>query len=154
MTDPISFVSSTPRLALPLLFAGQTQKEYTVNEAIARIDAVLHPAIEGEAGGPPASPAEGECWLVGDSPSGAWAGHAGELACFSLGTWLFVEPCDGIRVLNRLTGQLRLRRYGGWASAGTPTAPSGGTTVDVEARTAITGLIAALADSGILPAAG
>ena len=153
MPDPISFTSLSPRLALPLIFAGQTQKEFTVNEALARIDALLHPAIEGESGTPPLSPGEGECWLVGGSPDGAWTGHAGEFACFSLGTWLLAEPCDGMQVMNRATGQFRLRRYCGWASAGTPAAPSGGATVDAEARGAIAGLIAALSDSGILPAA-
>ncbi|MBO9498719.1 MAG: DUF2793 domain-containing protein [Novosphingobium sp.] len=135
------------------MLAGQAQKELTVNEALARVDALLHPAILGEADVPPSIPAEGDCWLVGTSPSGAWADHAGELASFTLGIWLFLEPRDGMRVMNRSTGQTRLRRYGGWASAGTPATPSGGSTVDAEARSAIAGLIAALSDSGILPAA-
>ena len=150
--DPISFTSTSPRHELPLLFAGQTQKEFTVNEALARIDALLHPAAEGEANAAPGSPDDGECWLVGDSPTGVWTGHAGELASFSLGTWLFAEPRDGLRLLDKSTGQLVLRRDGGWTVASAPAHPSGGATVDAEARSAITGLIAALSDAGIFPA--
>ena len=150
MPDPISFTTSSPRHALPLLFPGQAQKEFYINEAHARIDALLHPAIEGEAASPPADPGEGECWLVGPVPKGVWQGHADELACYTAGTWLFSVPRDGMRLLDRSTGQLRLYR-GGWTMAAAPSTPVGGATVDSQARTAIVGLIQALADAGILP---
>jgi hypothetical protein len=150
MPDPVSFTSASPRHALPFLFAGQAQKEFTVNEAHARIDALLHPAIEGIADDPPGSPDEGESWLVDTAPAGDWTDHAGELACFEAGNWLFVVPRDGLRLLDRSTGQLMLYR-GGWTVATAPASPSGGATVDAEARAAIAELIAALADAGILP---
>lgn len=151
MPDPISFTSATPRFTLPLLFAGQAQKELTVNEACARIDALLHPAIEGTADDPPGSPADGECWLTGAAPTGAWDGHPGELACWQSASWIFTVPRDGMRLLDRATGQVTLYR-GGWTAPTTPVAPAGGTTVDAEARAAIADLIAALADAGVLPA--
>lgn len=150
MPDPISFTSACPRFALPLLFAGQSQKEFYVNEAHARVDALLHPAVESEASTPPPSPAAGECWLVGSSPTGAWAGHADALACFAAGAWTFVQPRDGMRVFDSSTGQFLLYR-GGWIAPAAPTIPAGGATVDTEARTVIAGLIAALAEAGILP---
>ncbi len=59
-------------------------------------------------------------------------------------------PRDGLRLLDRSTGQLMLYR-GGWTVATAPASPSGGATVDAEARAAIAELIAALADAGILP---
>lgn len=149
MSDPIVFTSASPRFGLPLLFAGQAQKEVFVNEAHALTDALLHPAIEGEADNPPATPAEGECWLVGDTPTGAWADHAGELSSFQAGGWIFAAPRDGVRVLDRSTGQ-DVRYRGGWQRPATPAAPTGGTTVDAEARAAIAGLVAALIDGGLL----
>ena len=82
MTDPIVFTSASPRFGLPLLFAGQSQKEVFGNEAHALADALLHPAVEGEADDPPATPAEGDCWLVGGAPTGAWAEHADALASY------------------------------------------------------------------------
>lgn len=150
MPDPISFTSASPRHALPMLFAGQAQKEFFVNEANARVDALLHPAIEGEGNDPPASPAEGECWLVGSAPTGVWSGNARKLACFSAAIWLFLDPADGMRVFDRAAGQFLLYRDG-WRAPATPAPPTGGLTVDAEARAAIAGLLAALANAGILP---
>jgi hypothetical protein len=152
MSDPIVFTSASPRFGLPLLFAGQAQKEVFVDEAHALTDALLHPAVEGEADAPPADPAAGECWLVGDTPTGDWADHGGEIASFQAGGWIFAVPRDGVRLLDRSTGQ-EIRYRGGWQRPATPAAPSGGTTVDAEARAAIAGLVAALVAGGLLAAA-
>ncbi len=149
MPDPIAFTSASARYGLPLLFAGQAQKEFFVNQAHALTDALLHPAVEGEADAPPAAPEEGESWLVGPAPSGAWAERAGCLASFQAGAWLFAEPRDGLHVLDRATGQ-DIRYRGGWQRPAAPTAPAGGTTVDTEARTAIAALVAALIAAGVL----
>lgn len=58
--------------------------------------------------------------------------------------WLFAPPRDGLTVLDLSAGNIR--RY-----ANAVTAPTGGTVIDTQARSAITGLIAALAAGGILP---
>jgi hypothetical protein len=149
MSDPITFTSASPRHGLPFLFSGQSQKEVFVNEAHALTDALLHPAIEGEGDDPPVAPADGESWLIGDSPSGDWVDHPGELASFQAGGWLFAMPRDGMRVLDISTGQ-DIRFLDGWQRPDTPAAPTGGTTVDTQARTAIAELIAALITGGLL----
>jgi hypothetical protein len=148
MTDPVSFTSATPRFSLPLLFSGQAQKEFYVNEAHSLADALLHAACEGEATDPPAAPAEGEAWLVGSAATGAWAGQDGKLASFQAGNWLFAIPNDGMRLFDRSSGQALLYR-GTWQRPATPSEPTGGTTVDVEARAAIIALVSALTQAGI-----
>lgn len=132
--------------------AGQSQKEVFVNEALARIDGLLHGAIEGTLSAPPATPADGQTWLVGTAPSGAWSGQAGKLALRQGGNWVFASPRDGMRLLDRSTGQHR-HYLGGWHAPSAPTGPSGGTTVDSEARAAILAIVAALRDAGIFPTA-
>jgi hypothetical protein len=149
MPDPITFTSASPRYGLPYLFSGQSQKELFVNEAHALVDALLHPTVEGTADEPPAMPEEGECWLVGDDPSGAWEDRAGALASYQAAEWIFAEPREGLVILDDSTGQ-QIRFRGGWQRPETPAAPSGGTTVDAEARTAIAGLVEALIAAGIL----
>lgn len=152
MPDPLAFDTLSPRFALPLLWAGQAQKEYYVNEAHALADALLHCAIEGVASAPPATPIEGENWLVGASPGGAWAGQAGKLACRQAGNWLFVAPRDGMRILNRASGQEQ-RFAGIWIAPARPAEPSGGTTIDAEARTAIEAILDCLESAGLIPPA-
>jgi hypothetical protein len=152
MTDPVSFTTTTPSYALPLLFSGQAAKEFYVNEAHSLTDALLHPACEREAADPPPAPGEGEAWLVAAAATGAWAGHDAKLASYQAGNWLFVSPKDGMRLFDKSSGQLLLFS-GGWKRATAPAEPSGGTTIDTEARTALTELIAALAEAGILPSA-
>lgn len=151
MTTPIAFDGATPRFGLPLLFVGQAQKEAFVNEAHALTDAILHCAIAGEAAAPPVTPDDGECWLVSSNPTGAWAGHSGKIACHHVGNWLFITPRDGMRVLNRATGQDH-RYHGSWLAPDTPSPPVGGATVDTEARLAIQQLVSILQTTGILPA--
>ena len=151
MTTPLALSSTTPRFDLPLLYAAQAQKEVVANEAFALTDALLHCAIEGSASAPPTSPVNGTNWLVASGGTGAWAGQDGNLACLQNGNWVFVTPRDGMMVLDRANGQLQLY-FGGWKIPTVPTAPTGGTTVDDVARSAINALIAALKVAGIFPA--
>ncbi len=149
MTDPIAFDSTSPRFGLPLLYAGQAQKELHVNEAHALTDALLHCAIESVASAPPANPANGLCWLVATAPTGAWSGKAGKLALWQNGNWLFITPRDGMRVLNRATGQEQ-RFAGTWRIPVRPAPISGGTVIDNEARAAIAAILSCLESGGII----
>lgn len=149
MSDPITFDSATPRFSLPLLYAGQSQKELFVNEGFFLADALMHGAIESELATPPTSPADGQSWLVAVGASGAWTGHSGKVACRQGGQWIFVQPTDGMAILNKATGQI-MRRVGGvWKAPTAPAQPSGGTIVDSQARDSINLLLQKLRDAGI-----
>lgn len=84
------------------------------------------------------------------SATGDWLGEDGKIASRQSGNWLFTAPSDGMRLFDRSTGQVLLF-HGGWRRPAAPSVASGGTVVDVEARTAIADLVAVLIDAGILP---
>lgn len=89
-------MTDTTRLGLPLIEAGQAQKHVTHNEALRRLDALVQTsAIDRDLAAPPASPAEGDVYIVGPSPSAGWAGHAGHLAVRADGVWIFLAPQVG-----------------------------------------------------------
>ncbi|MET0180032.1 MAG: DUF2793 domain-containing protein [Novosphingobium sp.] len=152
MSDPIQFESATPRFALPLLFVGQAQKEFFVNEALLRADLLLHCVIEGQAQTPPSAPVAGQAWLVGGNPSGAFAGQAGAIAGWTNDGWRFVPPRDGLRVFDRSEDCFRLYS-GGWRLPASPAPATGGTVIDTEARAAIAAIVAKLAEAGLVAAA-
>ncbi|MET0588989.1 MAG: DUF2793 domain-containing protein [Novosphingobium sp.] len=104
----------------------------------------------GELAAPPTSATEGDCWLVSASPTGAWTGHAGQIAAMQGGNWLYITPRDGMRMLDRSTGQDR-RYVGAWQQPASPSLPTGGTVVDIEARSAFAELVASLRQAGIFP---
>ena len=150
MTQPFVFDSSTGRHALPLLVAGQAQKEFFVNEALARIDALLHPVVEGQAGTPPASPAIGECWIVAAAASGEWENRGDHLASWDGTQWSFCAPAEGMLVFDRSVGE-RLAFLDGWNRPVQPVPPVGGSVIDSEARTAIGAIVDLLATLAIIP---
>jgi hypothetical protein len=152
MTDPVIFESVSPRFALPLLYSGQAQKELFVNEALLLSDVLLHCAVHGETPTPPATPAEGEAWLVGAGATGEWAGKDQSVACRHGGNWRFIAPRDGMRIFCISSRQEQLF-HGTWKKAPQVQEPVGGSTVDAEARAAVNSLISALQAMGILPTA-
>lgn len=148
----------SPRLALPLLQPGQAQKEQNHNEALARLDLAFQRA-----------PGEGQCWIVGATPTGDWSGRAGTLAGWTAGGWRYIAPVEGM-VAWSLADRLLLRFDAGQWRAGEARAtrlivdgeqvvgaqraavpdPAGGATVDGEARSALLQVLAALRGHGLI----
>ena len=91
-------MSDTPLIGLPLMEASQAQKHVTHNEALL-LDAMVHLAVNSRVlTAPPASPAEGDRYLVASSPTGAWLGHSGHIAFREAGVWRFAIPKAGWRL--------------------------------------------------------
>jgi hypothetical protein len=119
-------MTATPHLALPLLAAAQAQKHVTHNEAIAALDTLVHLAIkERGRNAPPVSPAEGDRYLVGAAPTGAFAGLAGALAVFDAGAWRFHAPRPGWRAFVEAENRHIAYAGGDWSDALAQTASGG-----------------------------
>jgi hypothetical protein len=88
---------TSPSLGLPLVAAAQAQKHVTVNEALDALDALVFLAVKDrDLNAPPGSGlAEGDRYIVGSSPAGAWAGRAGQVALWRDGGWRFFQPKAG-----------------------------------------------------------
>src|SRR4051794_19744241 len=106
-------MSSTPRLGFPLITPGQAQKELFHNEALQMLDLLVAPVVEDvPSASLPTSPAPGACYLIADSPDGAWAGNAQRVAGFTSGGWRFVAPLEGMSAYVRSTGTRAVYRGG------------------------------------------
>ena len=85
-------MSDTPLIGLPLLEASQAQKHVTHNEALLLLDAMVHLAVISRVlATPPASPADGDRYLVAASATGDWLGHSGHIAFREAGAWRFAS---------------------------------------------------------------
>ncbi|WP_293968442.1 DUF2793 domain-containing protein [Sphingomonas sp.] len=161
---------TTPRLSMPLLQAGQAQKEVLHNEAITLLDALVAGVVEGSGDNdPPLSPAPGSTWIIGSAPSGDWTGQAGAVALWTAGGWRFVAAREGMSFRLR-DSELRIEcGASGWGSGavhatsivvdGEQTVgprlsgisdPAGGAIVDAEARGALAAILVALRTHGLI----
>lgn len=161
----------TTRHGLPLLQAGQAQKEVTHNEALVKLDLLTHLAVESLRAAPPPSPAAGQCWLVDAGATDAWAGRDGSVACWTEGGWRFLSPRPGMVAWQQAEGGFAWFDGASWRTDGWPAGgllvggqqvvgpqaaaiaePAGGGTVDSEARAAIGQILAALRSHGLIAA--
>ncbi len=83
-------------LALPLMEAAQAQKHVTHNEALALLDGLVQLAVKSRVlATPPATPVEGDRYLVPAAPTGVWVGHGGQIAVLLAGVWRYTTPREG-----------------------------------------------------------
>jgi hypothetical protein len=72
------------------------------NPNFAKLEALVHLTVIAVAATPPATPASGDCYIVAASPTGAWIGHADDIAVYyTTGGWLYIDPAVGIRAFDR-----------------------------------------------------
>ena len=148
----------TARFGLPLLLAGQGQKDVTHNEALLVVDALLCPVVEHVGlATPPADPVVGQCWLIPADATDLWASRGGQLAAWTEGGWRYLELPVGVSLFDRHSERMIRRSDSGWtidrwrgAVAPAISTPTGGLVADTEARAAIDGLITSLVDIGLI----
>lgn len=165
-------MESSQRLSLPFIAPGQAQKELFHNEALQILDFLVAAAVEEPPrNDPPDPPAIGSCFLIGGAPTGDWSGHANALASYSTAGWRFAPPIEGMQVWVKSTSVSAIYVQGAWqigtvfgsrvviggtqvvgAQASAIADPSGGATVDVEARATLSTILAALRQHGLISA--
>jgi Protein of unknown function (DUF2793) len=137
----------TARHALPNLYVGQTQKEVAHNEALARIDALLHPVVESKVTAPVeglSAASDGLCWLITAPSTGIWAGRARQIARWSGGSWRYFLPVGGMTIWLKSSGKRLFYIDSDWFEPSAISDPSGGSIIDAEARSAIVAILSHL----------
>src|SRR3546814_14677663 len=110
-------MTKSARLFLPLLAPGQAQKEITHNEALAQLDIITQAVVQAVGVDVlPASPAPGECWIIGPSPEGSWSGMAQHRAGGKVNGWRFVQPFNGLGVWHVDEGLFARWDGGAWVN--------------------------------------
>lgn len=161
---------TTPRFKLPLLVAGQAQKELTHNEALTLVDMCVQPVVVALAqDSVPASPSLGDCWIIGAAATGAWSGKTHQIAGWTSGGWRYCIPVAGMFVwsiadmmvarwngTNWVVGQPNAKSYAVdgtivvKAQRAAISGPSGGAVEDNEAQIAISSILTALREHGLI----
>ncbi|WP_224199410.1 MULTISPECIES: DUF2793 domain-containing protein [Pacificimonas] len=160
----------TGLLSLPLLQSAQAQKEVTHNEAITGLERWTFPRVQSRSlTAPPADPPEGDAWIVAAEAGGDWAGQDGTAAEWRRGAWTFLNLPVGSLLWVADEGLYVHRSPDGSWTGNLPVqsvevgeaemlgaerrniaVPTGGATVDLEARQTLSDLVAALTDMGLI----
>jgi hypothetical protein len=118
---------------------------------------------------PPSSPALGAAYIVDSSATGAWVGKPQCVAAFTSGGWRFVVPIEGMTFYVKSAGAWANYRLGSWevgivrgssvviggqqvlgSRAAAIASASGGTTIDMQARSTIDQILGALRQHGLI----
>jgi len=120
--DCVLPMNDTPNLALPYIFAAQAQKHVTHNEAIRALDCLVQLAVISQTlTTPPATPAEGDRYIVPSAASGDWSDQTNKIAAYQDGAWAFYAPKEGWLAWVTSANVLAIYAAGTWSAL-----PSGG----------------------------
>lgn len=109
-------MSNSINNAIPFVPENTIDPAAGLNESINVIDALLQVRVRSVGTDTPhASPNEGDRFVVGTSPNGAWSGQANKLARFLDGAWHFYSAAI---VVNLNDNKLYIRGSAGWVAVG------------------------------------
>lgn len=87
---------TSPRLDLPFVQPAQAQKHVTVNEGLARLDALVQASVISRGVSvPPAVSQAGDSFIIPIGATGLWTGQDNRLAIYHQGGWEIIAPGDG-----------------------------------------------------------
>lgn len=111
-------MEQSPRLSLSYIAPSQAQKHVTVNETFRRLDALVQLTVRSRIiAAEPASPVEGDAYILPASPTGAvWSGYGQHnLAVFQDGAWSEILASDGLRAWVSSDNELVAFNGASWA---------------------------------------
>lgn len=112
---------TTAHLALPFIMAAQAQKHVTHNEALRLLDGLVQLSVKDrDLTSPPASPADGDRYIVASGATGVWAGWDLNIALWVDGAWLRLPSRTGWRAWVEDEGVLVVYDGSAWIGT-TPT---------------------------------
>ena len=86
----------TTHLLLPYILAAQAQKHVTHNEALRLLDAMVQLSVlDRDLTVPPATPADGDRYIVASGGTGLWAGWDLNVTTWVDGVWMRLMPRPG-----------------------------------------------------------
>lgn len=146
---------NSPILSLPLIQPAQAQKHVTHNEALRILDAVTQlSVIDATLTTPPATPAEGDRYIVAGPATDAWAGQEAQIAVWADGTWQYFAPATGWRADVQTDGS-ELRFDGtDWQGTGGAVSLQNVPMVGIQTSADATNRLASAADATLLTHAG
>lgn len=141
-------MTATPNLGIIYLSSSQTSPEITVNEALAIIDVLAQGRVlDKDLTAPPASPVDGDAYIVGPSATGLWSGHDDDIAFWfdESGVWKFRTPKSGwtVEVVDEDTKYTFFAGSSGWGIA------AGGGTITENSTDTLTNKTISAADNTI-----
>ena len=107
---------------------GQSGQEVVANEFLRALDAVVGLEIlEFDKNDPPSSPSDGDAYKIGDSPTGAWASNANDIAVYFTG-WVYISTKTGLILYDSQVSTIRIctdAANDSWSIVGTQASDTG-----------------------------
>ena len=109
----------TSNLALPNILAAQAQKHVTHNEALRLLDGIVQLGVTSRTRtAPPASPTDGDRYIVASGATGLWAGWDLNVAFWTDGAWFRLVPRPGWTAWSGTDASLFVWTGSAWAAVG------------------------------------
>lgn len=107
-------IVTTPKLGIRLMSTGDIQKEVVFNEAAVSLDILSARVATAIQNSPPSSPTDGDVYIVGNTPTSAWAGYVNNVAFYYNG-WRFVSPFQQLKMYVNVPAKWYTYSGSGWS---------------------------------------